>query len=468
MISKVVGYGFAGLLVIAGNLRIEGAALPAPESSGIEHLVVVTMENRSFDHFLGWLPKANGKQAGLSYTNRDGTVKQTYPLAPDFQGCGHPDPDHSYEGGRIELNGGACDGWLRAGSNDVFSIGYYQQADLSFLGVAATNWTTCDHYFAAILAGTYPNRVYQHAAQTDRLDNTLKISSLPTIWDRLADKNLKGRYYFSDIPMLAIWGAKYIPIMRPIASFYDDAAAGNLPDVCYVEPRFLRETAGLSDDDHPVSDIRDGEAFLSRIYNAIVSSPNWTNTVMVINFDEWGGFFDHVVPSVAPIPDADKAAGNQDGYRGFRVPCVLISPWSGRGKVAHDEFDHTSVLKMIEWRWTLDPLTVRDQTARNLAEALNFDSYNTNAPLSVVPQGPFSVACSTSPLISISGTNLLLNWTVDARLQTTTSLTNAWQDVTNAVSGFTTNATDSARFFRLFNEWDDLRALAASYGIPTP
>ena len=178
-----------------------------PNRSGIEHIVVVMMENRSFDHLLGWLPGAEGRQAGLTYTDETGASISTYPLAPDWQGCGHPDPDHSYEGGRVEYNNGACDGWLRAGQNDQYAIGYYTQNDLAFLGNAAPAWTVCDQYFAAILAGTFPNRVYQHAAQTDRLDNSLlPFSTLPTIWDRLADHSLAAKYYYSDFPFLAIWG----------------------------------------------------------------------------------------------------------------------------------------------------------------------------------------------------------------------------------------------------------------------
>src|SRR5687767_15926586 len=82
-------------------------ALPKPNKSGIEHIVVVMMENRSFDHFLGWVPGADGRQAGLTYTDENGVAYSTYPLAPDYQGCGHPDPDHSYQGGRVEYNNGA-------------------------------------------------------------------------------------------------------------------------------------------------------------------------------------------------------------------------------------------------------------------------------------------------------------------------------------------------------------------------
>jgi phospholipase C len=387
--------------LIANISQARKATLPSPNKSGIEHIVVVMMENRSFDHIMGWLPGANGRQAGLSYTDNTGMAYSTYPLAPDFQGCSHPDPDHSYQGARVEYDNGACDGWLRAGTNDIYSIGYYTQADLAFLGQAAPAWTTCDNYFAAILAGTYPNRIYQHAAQTDRLDNSLlPISTLPTIWDRLADHGLSRKYYFSDFPFLALWGAKYLDISRPVGEFYLDCAAGTLPKVSYVEPRFLLEGQGLSQDDHPHSDIRNGEAFLNRVYNAVTSSPAWPNTLMVINFDEWGGFFDHVAPAKAPIPAADAALGS-DGRRGFRVPSIVVSPWSPRATVAHGLYDHTSVLKMIEWRWSLRPLTVRDSSANNLAEVLNFGSRQLSAPQFAVPEGPFGGACpilSGSPL----------------------------------------------------------------------
>jgi phospholipase C len=371
--------------------------LPKPHRSGVEHIIVVMMENRSFDHMVGWIPGANGQQQGLVYPDENGIGHPTFPLAPDYQGCGHPDPDHSYEGGRIELNNGACDGWLLAGENDDYAIGYYTQADLPFYSGVAQSWTSLDNYFSAIMAGTYPNRIYQHAAQTDRLENTLEISSLPTIWDRLADHSLEGRYYFSDVPFTALWGTKYLSISRPIAEFLADCAAGTLPHVSFVEPRFLGEAQGLSNDDHPHADIRNGQDFLNAIYQAVTSSPAWGNTILVINYDEWGGFFDHVAPQAAPIPPADLALGS-DGLRGFRTPAFIISPWSPRGTVAHGLYDHTSVLKMIEWRWHLEPLTVRDRTANNLAEALDFSRPNLSAPLFNVPPGPFGTLCLGSTL----------------------------------------------------------------------
>src|SRR5262245_17142920 len=97
--------------------------LPVPEESGIDHVVVVMMENRSFDHYLGWVPGANGRQAGLTFFDRRG-LPHTTSHWRDFQGCAHPDPDHSFEGGRVQYNDGRCDGWLRPGKNDEYSIGY--------------------------------------------------------------------------------------------------------------------------------------------------------------------------------------------------------------------------------------------------------------------------------------------------------------------------------------------------------
>lgn len=146
--------------------------LPSPANSGIEHIVVLTMENRSFDHFLGWLPNADGKQAGLTFADSAGVSHATHSLSGDYTGCPHPDPDHSYGGARVEYDGGRMDGFLRADSNDVYSIGYYGEQDIPFYAALARTYTACDRYFAAILGPTFPNRLFLHAAQTDRLDDS--------------------------------------------------------------------------------------------------------------------------------------------------------------------------------------------------------------------------------------------------------------------------------------------------------
>jgi phospholipase C len=371
----------------------ETAPLPAPQDSGIEHIVVVMMENRSFDHFLGWLPGADGKQAGLSYRDKQGVDHSTYSLAPNFQNCDLEDPDHSYDGGRAQFDGGATDGWLRAATNDLFPIGYYEQQDLSFFGPAVPAWTTADRYFCAILGPTYPNRFYMHAAQTDRLDNTFDVATIPTIWDRLAAAGVSASYFYSDYPILSLWGARYAPISKRIAEFYASAAAGTLPSVSYVDPRFVLDTNGTSGDDHPFADIRNGQAFLNQVYEALTSSPNWKSTVLIINYDEWGGFFDHVPPPLAPITDLDPVIGN-DGRLGFRVPLLVASPLARRGFVAKRQYDHTSILRMIEWRYGLDPLTSRDASANNLAHVLDFAGGKAlSAPRFAVPPGPFGTQC---------------------------------------------------------------------------
>jgi phospholipase C len=394
--AATMGLGLTELRRVGGGVAY-GATLPAPETSGIEHVVLVMMENRSFDHYLGWVPNADGVQEGLVYQDSTAKGRKTRALL-DPQGCSHPDPDHSYAGGRLEYNEGACDGWLRAGNNDRYAIGYYTASDLDFYRQASERWTVCDRYFPSIMAPTFPNRLYQHAAQTDRITNTQDISTLPTIWDRLAGAGLTGRYYFSDSPFLVLWGGKYRNISRPIAEFYADAAAGTLPQVAFVDPRFFGQANGTSGDDHPHADIRNGQAFLNQVYTALTTGPGWNQTVLVINYDEWGGFFDHVPPPFAvAIPPADQAAGNEDGLLGFRVPCLIASPFA-RHRVSHIVFDHTSVLRMIEWRWGLQPLTVRDATTNNLAEALRLDRRRLGLPQFDVPVGPFGSPCPTTAL----------------------------------------------------------------------
>jgi phospholipase C len=321
------------------------------------------MENRSFDHMLGWLPGANGIQAGLQFKDHEGVLHPTWHL-DTFQGLQYGDPDHSYTGGRQQLNKGKCNGFLRAGTDDIFPIGYYEADDLDFYGNAAPYWCVCDNYHAAIMGPTFPNRLYMHTAQTDRISNTLVGSDLPTIWDSLSAANVSARYYFSDGPFVAIFGGRLAPISSPYSQFLTDCAAGELPSVSYIDPRFVGESEGTAGDDHPFADIRVGQAFLNDIYTAVTNGPDWDTTVLVITYDEWGGFFDHVVPTKGP----DNVEANR--LRGFRVPTFVISPWAKRSHVAHGLYDHTSILAMIEWRWGIEPLTPRDAAARNLVETL--------------------------------------------------------------------------------------------------
>jgi phospholipase C len=370
--------------------------------SGIEHIVVVMMENRSFDHFLGWLPGADGLQdtARARYPDEQGRLRANHHLT-DPMGCGHPDPDHSYDGGRFQLHGGAMDNFGR-GRNDDYAIGFYTEADRPFMAALAHHYTTCDAYFCSILGPTYPNRLFLHCAQTDRLSNTDATATMPTIWDRLnTPGGATGRYYYSDVPFLGLWGPRYQAISAPFKEFLADAAAGTLPNVAFVDPEFIGDTDGRSNDDHPFAHIGAGDAFLSDVFHAVAGGPGWERTVLVVTYDEWGGFYDHVVPPrVTPgvAAGADPTAGpDRDlvGGRtllGFRVPCIVASPFSRRADPAEPAIDrtlhdHTSILKLIEWRFGLAPLTQRDASERgddprNLLTALRLD-----APDPTVPDG---------------------------------------------------------------------------------
>ncbi len=369
--------------------------LPPPASSGIDHIVVVMMENRSFDHFLGWLPNAAGKQAGLNFTDNGGASHPTYSLSGDFTGCPHPDPDHTYGGSRVAYDSGKMDGFLRAGTNDLYSIGYYGEKDIPFYAALARNYTTCDHYFAAILGPTFPNRMFLYAGQTDRLDDSLAISSVPTILDRLADAKVSHNYYFSNAPFLTLWGERYVSISKLHSDFFAQASNGTLPSVSFLDPTYTLLDDGTGDDDHPHADIREGDRFLYDVFQAVANGPAWSRTVLVINFDEWGGFFDHVAPPRAEAANAvDTDIVNGKTLLGFRLPVVIASPYSGgdaqNPRISSLVFDHTSVLKLIEWRWGLAPLTPRDASGdiNNLAYALNFNQPQTAVPTLPKPNTP--------------------------------------------------------------------------------
>jgi phospholipase C len=343
-------------------------SLPSPSTSGIDHIVVVMMENRSFDHYLGWLPGANGRQDGLWYPDDHGKLHSTHHLT-ERQGCGFNDPDHSYEGGRIQLNHGRCDGFRR-GANDDFALGYYTAADLPFFRQLVSQSTVFDRWFCSILSMTYPNRYYTHAGRTERVDNSLVFSEMPTIWDRLRAAGVPATYYFSDLPFLGLWGERYLPIAKPIDTFFAQAASGTLPQFSYLDPYFLGEDQGGSNDDHPHADILRGQAFLSLVADALVNSPLWPKTAVIITYDEWGGFFDHVRPP--RLPDDTPTDEFDHGQAGFRVPAFVLSPYARRGAIDSQVYDHTSMLKFVEWRFRLRSLAPRDAAARNLAYALDF------------------------------------------------------------------------------------------------
>ncbi|MGH7898250.1 MAG: alkaline phosphatase family protein [Candidatus Binatia bacterium] len=401
--------------VAAGGLALPGCAddgpssrrrlspLPNPGDSGFDHVVVVMMENRSFDHYLGWVPGADGIQAGVTLLDADGNPQSSYDLAPNFQNCQLADPDHTYEGGRIEINDGKMDGFLLTQPiGDTFPIGYYTADSLPFFEGCAENWTICDRYFSGILGLTTPNRMYMHAGQTDRIVNSVSLSSLPTIWDRMLGAGRTVAYYYADVSYTSFWGSKYSGFSRRYTrdGFAGDIAGGMLADLTFVDNvgSTFNEGGAVSQDDHPYGDIRDGQAFLNSVYNALRTGPKWDKTLLIINYDEWGGFYDHVPPPFAPVSDEERALGN-DGRLGCRVPCVIIGPRACRGHVEHTQLDPNSILNMLAWRFGFEPLGVRTSSI-NIAHALDFSGTpNSSAPAFDVPDGPFGGICLPLPLL---------------------------------------------------------------------
>lgn len=374
---------------LAAGAALSAEALRAATSQ-IKHIVVVMQENRSFDHFLGWLPNANGKQAGLEYVDTSGVSHPTHELGPDWTGCSYNDPDHSYSGARIEVDNGLMDGFMKTSSADVYAIGYYKESDNKFFPKFARNFTTCDMYFPSILGPTFPNRIFQLCAQTDRLDDSVSLCSYPTIFNHCTQAGVSSKYYYGNVPFLTLFPIDAIIYANSFSDFLSDCASGSLPAVSFVDPSFtlLLNTAN---DNHPHSDIRNGDAFLAQVYHAVAASPAWKNTVLVLNYDEWGGFFDHVPPPRALAPNnTDPDLVNGKALLGCRTPTIVASPWTvgkpANPTVNHTVFDHTSVLKMIETVFNVAPLAARETSndVGNLLSVINFS--NPARPAPVLPQ----------------------------------------------------------------------------------
>jgi phospholipase C len=346
------------------------------------------MENRSFDHMLGWMDGVNGKQAGLQYVDRTGTARDTWPMAPDWQGCELQDPFHTWQAMAAHYNDGANDGFLTTQPDgDLFPIGYYGPDDLPVLAALAQGYSLFDQYFCSMLGPTWPNRLYQLCATTD-LNYTgffpepgqpRPVNLETAIFDRLTAADLTSGYYYFGEPMTGLFASeKYDDLSHEIDQFWTDAEAGNLPNVTFVDPdyTFHSEFNGMSNDYHPYGSVRQAEAFVGRVHDALAGSPQWERMVFVLNFDESGGFYDHVpppeveddtvIPGDGPHPDLQRL--------GFRVPCIAMGPYAPQQIVSDGPYEHCSILNMIEWRWGLDPMAMRDANARNLAEVLDFSS----------------------------------------------------------------------------------------------
>ena len=384
-------------MLAAPGARTESVLdLPAAECP-VDTVVIVVMENRSFDHYLGWLAEdeayleagrarygpsffVNG-EVHQTYPNRAGLLVDTISAASlggehvETRGCGYRGPGHDWLASRRERDRG----FLAAGTgNDRFALTYYEAEDLPVYAAFARRFSVFDRWHASLLGPTFPNRQYLVSGQSegrksDPVPLRAGIFRAETIYERLSSRAVPVAYYHTSAPLLALWGAdRMAPFIRSLDRYFEDAGAGTLPNVSFIDPEL---GGGLRTDDHPQGDIRMGQRWVREIFKAFVASPQWERGALFVTYDEGGGFFDHVRPPVL----ADERARRRDidnfGQAGFRVPTILASPYARPGSVDHRQYDHTSLLRFLEWRFLGAPaegtgggrwaLTQRDRHALN-------------------------------------------------------------------------------------------------------
>jgi phospholipase C len=380
----------------------------APEPGSIDTIVVLMMENRSFDHFLGSLKLVEGRDvdgltAEMSNADADGVV---YPVVPTQVTC-LADPPHSWSPAHEQFDDGANDGFVRAyaerGASEPGEVmGYHVRADLPITYALTDAYCLCDRYFCSVMGPTWPNRMYAHAGTSDgQDDNSLPEGggfTFPTVWTKLDEAGVAWRYYYVDLPFLGLF-ANHLRdgTWAFLEDFIDDAADGTLPPVVWIDPGFT------FDDDHPPHHPGLGQELIARVYKALASSPQWKRCLFLITYDEHGGFFDHVPP---PTTDDDFAEQGFDQL-GFRVPSIVIGPWVRAG-VDSTEYNHASWIKYVCERFGIEPWTKRIAAANSLANALDADRMAAGDPLPAASVPDFDIDDASVPPECSYGDNVLL------------------------------------------------------------
>jgi phospholipase C len=400
----------------------------------IEHVVVLVMENHSFDNLLGLLGRGDGFPLGpdgrpsASNPYPDGRTQHAFRMPTTCQLSGAPSQEwtashEAYDKGRM-------DGFVRAsngrGQGGV-AMGYWTREDLPFTHSLASTFPLADRWFCSVLGQTDPNRRYLIAAtsagMTDDVSTSPAIGSAAqdalltqkangTIFQRLSDHGIDWANYTAAFPLGATpelfptddTSLEIAPHRRLFEQFFADAEAGTLPAFS-----FLDEDYDTQSQENP-QNIVVGEATLARVVRAIGDGPGWRRTVFVLTYDEHGGYYDHVPPPVALAPDAlpPVVAPGQSTYDGFerygiRVPGLIVSPYAKRGFVSHTVFDHTSMLALVERKWNLPAMTYRDANANDLTDLIDLSALAARRPvfpalprLAAAGDTAAALACSTS------------------------------------------------------------------------
>jgi phospholipase C len=361
------------------------------EPGQIDHVVVVMMENRSFDHFLGALLLDEGREVdGLtgseSNPDRDGAQVPVYHLDVDCQS----DPPHGWTSTHNQVNDGEMDGFLTEHANRVGDdegqrvMGYYTRDDLPIHYALADGYAVPDRYFCAVQGPTWPNRLYAQTGTSDGLkgnDTSQVPFTMTTVYEALANAGVEWKYYYTDLPFIGVFEDHWDPSrIDMLDDFIRDCEHARLPAFSWIDPGF-----GYNDD-HPPHHVGLGQMFLAVIHEALARSELWDRCLLVITYDEHGGFYDHVEPDTVEDEHAE------DGFDslGVRIPALLVGPWVSPG-VHSTTFDHTSVLRYVAERFGIEPWTTRMATANSIEAMLDVDRMATGVPLDPVVLPSFEV-----------------------------------------------------------------------------
>ena len=380
----------------------------------ITNIVVVMLENHSYDNVLGMMPGrgdgfvlgTDGRPTASNPWSKKSTtpppakkaVLHAFPMPNPCQEAHYP--YNTWDAYWTSYAGGRMDGFVKSQSGPV-SMGYFEPSVMPFVNSLAATFPVCDRYFCSVGAQTYPNRRFLMAGTSlGLIDDTFPSDRPPngTVFEALMGHSISWTNYFTSLPSSAIWSyladvPGYRSHLATIGTFYADAAAGRLPEFSLVDPDF-----GKQSEENP-QDVQYGDQFLAQVVNAVMTSPQWPGTLLVWCYDESGGYYDHVPPPAAVKPDKVApalAAGDHHGSfnrLGFRVPAGVVSPYARRNYVSHVVHDHTSVLKLVETKWNLPALTYRDYAADDLLDSVDLGS----APAFLTPP---SLAAPVDPSLA--------------------------------------------------------------------
>lgn len=345
----------------------------------VETIVVLCMENRSFDHYLGSLKLVEGRVDidGLVGTEVNYTANNIAVPVHQLDDFTPEDPPHGWDACHAQWNNGANDGFVKEheGSSEADVMGYHVRAQLPVTYALADAGVVCNRWFAGCLGPTWPNRFYLHGATSRGIKTNVPALGYRGIFHALADANITGTNYYSDVAW-ATGGYGKLTGVATIEKFFEDAGAGMLPPFAIIDPAFA---GGGANDDHPDHDVRLGQALISTVAAAIAHSPQWDRCLLVITYDEHGGFHDHVPPPATVDANADFQR------LGFRVPTIVIGPTVRRGCAIDDQLEHSSVPATVTRRHNLTPLNERASQVKDLSVCIDPSRIGNPLPPPVVP-----------------------------------------------------------------------------------